>query len=293
MQRNLRRYANKKYPKIPKTVEDVIDAYKDPAIVRKYGRNLRNTEEFYIDTVQINPNSAFTVFASHQILNLVNKYVPFDEQFILMDGTFDVTPIGYYQLLVIYIKFKNDVSSNNFDSLERFKLTEINIFLSIQVFPMFHVLMSGKESELYKEVFDFIEERKLFKINPTASFMLDFEAGMRKAIKERFPKSKLHGCWYHFMAALRRKFRSLHMLRLIADDENANKIYRKLLSLPLLPSDSIENGYDEIKIEARKRNLHKEFRRFFSYFENFWLKLVSFCILTTAIVTQNVAFLML
>lgn len=127
MERNLRRYTSTKYPRIPKTVDEVINAYEDPSVAQNFGQNLRKTEQFYIDTVQIEPNSAFTVFASHQLLNLVKKHVPFDEHFILMDGTFDVAPIGYYQLLVIYILYKNDVSFRKCCNNSRLKI-KIHLF---------------------------------------------------------------------------------------------------------------------------------------------------------------------
>lgn len=143
---------------------------------------------------------------------------------------------------------------------------------------MFYVLMIGKKASLYNEVFDYIEEKNLFKISPTASFMLDFEGGLRKAIKTRYPNGNIKGCWYHYTAALRRKFKSLHMLRLIADNEAANQIYRKLLSLPLVPHDSIEDAYNLIKSEAREKRLYNAFNRFFLYFERFWLNLVRFTV---------------
>lgn len=118
MERNLRRYKNKKYPKTPKTVKDLVFAYQDSDIAQKFGRNLRKTEQFYIDTVELGPDIAFTLFASHQVLNLAKEHIPFEEQIIMMDarmdGTFDITPLGYYQLLVIYIQYKNDVGFNYF-----------------------------------------------------------------------------------------------------------------------------------------------------------------------------------
>lgn len=132
--------------------------------------------------------------------------------------------------------------------------------------------MSGKSTALYKEVFAFIEE-KVFKLMPSA-FMTDFEAGLRKAICEHWPGIPLHGCWYHFCAAVRRKLRILHILQLIADDYSAKMIYRELLSLPLLPTQYIENGYMLIKENARANNVFKEFRKFFKYFDEFWLNLV-------------------
>lgn len=114
MERNLRRYKNKKYPKTPKTVKDLVFAYQDSDITQKFGRNLRKTEEFYIDTFELGPDTAFTLFASHQVLNLAKEHIPFEDQIIMMDGTFDITPLGYYQLLVIYIQYKNDVGFNLF-----------------------------------------------------------------------------------------------------------------------------------------------------------------------------------
>lgn len=132
--------------------------------------------------------------------------------------------------------------------------------------------MSGKDAELYKEVFDYIEE-KVFALNP-ASFMTDFEGGMRKAIVEKWKNAKLHGCWYHYCAAVRRRIGSLYLFRLLAENDDAMEIYRQLLSLPLLPAEMIEEGYVSIKRLAREKRLFKEFRDFFTYFEGFWMQLV-------------------
>lgn len=137
--------------------------------------------------------------------------------------------------------------------------------------------MSGKSAELYKEVFDFIE-KKLFQLKP-AMFMTDFEAGLRKAINEFYPMAILHGCWYHFCAAVRRKCMSFNMYRLISKVPNAKIIYRMILSLPLLPPESILNGYNIVKQVATEKKLSKEFKKIFEYFEQYWLPLVSFFLL--------------
>lgn len=134
--------------------------------------------------------------------------------------------------------------------------------------------MSGKKADLYKKVFDFVE-KKLFPLNP-AQFMTDFEAGLRKAINEIYPDAILNGCWYHFCAAVRRKLMSLDMYELISSVPAAKSVYRMILSLPLLPKESISNGYRIIKQEAIDKNLHKEFKKIFEYFEQYWLHQVSF-----------------
>lgn len=106
--------------------------------------------------------------------------------------------------------------------------------------------------------------------------MTDFEAGLRKAINEFYPDAVLHGCWYHFCAAVRRKFMSLDMYELISKVPAAKSIYRMILSLPLLPKESILNGYNIVKQEAIDKSLHKKFMKIFEYFEQYWLRQVSF-----------------
>lgn len=132
--------------------------------------------------------------------------------------------------------------------------------------------MSGKSAELYKQVFQYIENN-VFKMKPS-QFMTDFEAGMRKAIEECYPNAILHGCWYHFCAAIRRKLVTLQLYQLIVEVPSAMAIYRMILNLPLLPSEFILEGFQVIKKIARDRKLYKQFKSLFEYFENFWLQLV-------------------
>lgn len=123
MARNLRRYKNKDpYPKKPKSIVEVKKAFEDPVTVQKFGRNLRDTERFYIDTIIMErmtkdgiKESFFTIFASYEILNMIAVHIPLEQRIWMLDGTFAVTPIdgGYYQLLIIHIQYKNDVSDWN------------------------------------------------------------------------------------------------------------------------------------------------------------------------------------
>lgn len=113
--KTLSRYGKKRYPKRPQTASDVIRAFQDPKVSISYGKNLRKNKDFYIDTVINEPRnnvkeSHFTLFASHQAIDLIQKHIPVNERHYLMDGTFDVTPLGYYQLLVIHIRYQNEVS---------------------------------------------------------------------------------------------------------------------------------------------------------------------------------------
>lgn len=107
-----------------------------------------------------------------------------------------------------------------------------------------------------------------------AEFMADFEAGLRKAINDYYPDALLRGCWYHYCAAIRRRLMTLQMYRIITEDEEGATIYRMMLCLPLLPPQYIYDGFKVVKSVARDNHLHKEFKKFFDYFEDFWMNMV-------------------
>lgn len=111
MARNLRRYTNTKYPSKPTTSVAIKNAYNDRATMEEYGMNMRKTYNFYIDTVVESKHGEFTLFASYETDSLIEKYIPPGNRKYMLDGTFDVTPIGdSYQLLIIAIEFKTGVS---------------------------------------------------------------------------------------------------------------------------------------------------------------------------------------
>lgn len=134
--------------------------------------------------------------------------------------------------------------------------------------------MSGKSTELYMRVFEYIENN-IFNLNP-AQFMTDFEAGLRKAINKYYPHAILHGCWYHFCAAIRRQLLSLNLYELTMNEPIAKAIYRQILSLPLLPPESILSGYNVVKTVARNNKLYQQFKPMFEYFNSYWIAMVRF-----------------
>lgn len=139
--------------------------------------------------------------------------------------------------------------------------------------PLIYVTMSGKSAALYELVFEYIEQH-IFKLKP-AHFMTDFETGLRVAINRYYPDAILNGCWFHFSAAVRRRMLSLHLHSLIEENVHAKFVYRAILSLPLLPSELILEGYSIIKHQAVFYGVYNWFKPMFEYFDSFWLALVS------------------
>lgn len=124
----------------------------------------------------------------------------------------------------------------------------------------------------YKAVFKYIEDN-IFKLKPTR-FMADFEAAMRKAITEFYPSAILHGCWFHFCAAIRKRALSLGFYALMKENSAAWTILKMLMCLLLLPADKIVDGFHSIVNLSIKIDLFNKFKKLFAYFNSYWLTVV-------------------
>lgn len=129
--------------------------------------------------------------------------------------------------------------------------------------------MTKKTTSCYTAVFNFIE-KQIFTLRP-AEFMTDFEVGLRKALVNVYPNVRIRGCWFHFCNALRKKGHALGMHALTRKCPNAKMIMKMLMSLPLLPPQNFQDGYDQIKSLSYELELLDKFKQFFHYFEFYWI----------------------
>ena len=127
--------------------------------------------------------------------------------------------------------------------------------------------MENKRKESYKEIFKYFKNELNLHFNEA---MLDFELGLKNALKEVFQDIKLMSCWFHFAQAVTRKLQ--HMPASIRFRYDIKELIAKLLSLPLLPASKIYEAYQTIKKEILlTESENVTFRKFFLYFESFWL----------------------
>lgn len=109
MKRHLDRTKNSKHPKCPKTCGELKELFEEQNIIDKYGYNLKASEKLFIDTI-VNENWAFSLFASFSVIKFIKDHIDPRSRNYLIDGTFDCAPRLFYQLLIISIEYKNDVS---------------------------------------------------------------------------------------------------------------------------------------------------------------------------------------
>lgn len=131
--------------------------------------------------------------------------------------------------------------------------------------------MAKKTQASYAALFQYIE-RNVCQLEPKA-FMTDYEAGLRKALREVYPDCDIDGCLFHFKQAVVRKAKSISgLIQEINDDEDLHRVYQKLLVLPLLPHHLIEVAFGELK----EQSMHQSSRvqALFEYYERQWIRMV-------------------
>ena len=74
--------------------------------------------------------------------------------------------------------------------------------------PLVTIIMKDKKEKSYEFAFRKILQ-EIKKLDPNYEgperYLLDFEIGVRNAVKTIFPKAVIHGCLFHFDQALVRK----------------------------------------------------------------------------------------
>lgn len=140
--------------------------------------------------------------------------------------------------------------------------------MHIKVVPFAYILMSNKTQKAYEAVFQYINDNVM--ALDCSLFMADYEKALRNGFASVVPSAKIVGCWFHFSQACKRYAMKLSkLMKLVRTNKDAERIYYKLLCLPLLPADKIVSAFETIKKKALE--LSQLFKKFLTYYEKQWL----------------------
>lgn len=135
--------------------------------------------------------------------------------------------------------------------------------------PIVHALMESRTAQAYEDLFRFIRN---FAPNIDPEYiMADFEVAELQSLSAVFPRARLSGCHWHYARAVVRNVRRLGLHQLVRDNENARRIVRLCLAIPLCPPRRLQEALNAIVIEARRLQLVDEFTNFFHYIRGTWL----------------------
>ena len=154
--------------------------------------------------------------------------------------------------------------------------------------PLLFALMCGKQRRDYKKIL--AKTKEILGVSfRLMEILIDFEASVWRAIPEIFPEVEIRGCIFHWGQAVWRKIQELGLQSPYTNDVDIHKYLRKLLSLPYVPAQNI----DELLIRFyRKANGSPQLLQLLDYVKTTWITssiwpLTSWCAFQPSIRTNN------
>ncbi|KAF0726459.1 RING-type domain-containing protein [Aphis craccivora] len=235
----MRRARTLSLPMIPETISDLANLF----IAGNLNRYSVDGEVAYKGCVQDTNGKFSIVFASQ---SLITNALTMCKRELHADATFRIvlSKPKCYQLLTLHGIIENHSIS------------------------LVYALMESKKKCSYQAVLSYIKTQLLPNFNPR-KILTDFETGLSKTLLDYFPSARRIGCWFHHNQAVWKKMKSLGYLNLVNENPHALNTLRRIMVLPLLPGDKINQGLRSIKRYARGNDVNMNL--LFDYYERFWI----------------------
>ncbi|CAF1525012.1 unnamed protein product [Adineta ricciae] len=168
-----------------------------------------------------------------------------------LDGTFYATPPFFDQIFTIH--------GLKFDC----------------AFPCIFAVLPDRKKATYQELFQEVKSiaASMGQIWQPDQIMSDFETGLMPAVSAEFPLCVHKGCFYHYSQCLYRRIQSTGLATAYSQDEALRSCCKKLMALPFLPINEVENAFYSLRTTA-DQEVKKKLRDLFLYFDDYWLNTV-------------------
>ncbi|KAK3915241.1 Elongation factor G [Frankliniella fusca] len=149
---------------------------------------------------------------------------------------------------------------NHPDSMQSYTLVTVR---DNHIVPLLYALIESRTQTAYQDLFSAVR-RIIPELDP--DFVItDFEAAQQNAVVGIFPRARLTDCLFHFARAVCRNVRLLGLHALVRDNENARRVVRLCLAIPLAPPNRLIEALNAVVVEARRLNLHNQMSDLFNY----------------------------
>ncbi|XP_038071007.1 uncharacterized protein LOC119739937 [Patiria miniata] len=129
-----------------------------------------------------------------------------------------------------------------------------------------YALMSGKKAGDYKAVLRAVKKALPDELELQEA-MVDFEAGIWKALSAVFPQVKRLGCSFHWKQAVWRKIQVLGLQTAYKQSKDVHQLLKELMTLPCLPAEIIETVFQSLRERAEGPLLQQVFK----YVHDTWI----------------------
>ncbi|KAK3920541.1 Isoleucine--tRNA ligase, cytoplasmic, partial [Frankliniella fusca] len=181
---------------------------------------LNQDQEVFVVGAAETQGEVHLVFRVNAVVGKLFQQRPDDPAVKLhLDASFKTLPLIFQQLLVLAAAFRENVHA------------------------AYMVLMTRRKASDYTAVLELIAAR-----HPDLriqSFMMDFEAAMRRGVTSVWPEPPQHGCWSHYTRRID-LYTSRAPLRALKALEGPMQLFRMVGCLPLLPANLMRRGLEEV-----------------------------------------------
>lgn len=168
-----------------------------------------------------------------------------------MDATFKVVRKPFYQLFSIHGFIKSGDS--------------------VKQVPLLFCLMSSRKKRDYKHVLQAVVD--LTGALAVKRVTVDYEHAMWRAIEKILPTISIQGCGFHWAQAVWRQVQGNGLQSAYRHDRGTHKFLRKILALPFLPYQKIEETFNDL---VSRTTLTADLITFVAYIRSQWIESTTF-----------------
>lgn len=133
--------------------------------------------------------------------------------------------------------------------------------------PLAFILMSGRKTSDYVAVFESIKNAVCGTVQ-IEGMVMDYERALWRAAKTVFPDIRFRGCAFHWAQAVWSHVQQLGLATQYHTDKGTHSFVRKLLALPFLPHEHIQQTFQTMK----DFNSAEALNPLLAYVEKHWLQ---------------------
>ncbi|XP_039292681.1 uncharacterized protein LOC111044840 isoform X3 [Nilaparvata lugens] len=258
----MQRARHQHLPPTPHTLEDVREVLRaDPRLQRTRD----GAHQFYVDEVA----EGSIAFVSRRTAEFLSQH-PAQAQDMFIDGTFKIVPRnprGLRQLLSVHI-----------------------IFMSV-MYPVAFFLLTNATAETYRAILNFL---KLNVVTwAVAHVTTDYERALIQGVRNAFPQTEAHGCWFHYCQAIWRRVVAIGLRAACLADQANMSVVRMIMSIPHLPPQrgapnsndtppfSMADGVEAVRTFINEGGVDDRLHMVLEYITQFWMRRIPAGQLTT------------
>lgn len=181
------------------------------------------------------------IFSTEMSIDILNNS---SEWYV--DGTFQVSPLLYKQILTI------------------------NIIFHGKNLPIVYTFLPNKQEITYTKFFEMLLNNEIKCIERPVGFIVDYELAIINSIDKSF-ECKISGCYFHYVQSMWRNVSTKGLIPLFNNDPAVTLGYRRIKALPFLKLNHVIRGFKLIANEVPSN-----FKPLNDFFEEYYIgKLVN------------------